>query len=63
MKQLLVIKKIRKGRHTVAKVGTILNAVKDYSRIGGVEILQKEGGKYICDNNSLMAKEHCVLIR
>ena len=57
--KMIVTKQIRKGRHTVAKAGTILHVVKDYNRIGGVEVLRKENGTYICDYNSRTEKEHC----
>lgn len=57
--KMIVTKRIKKGRHTIAKAGTILTVAKDYNRIGGVEVLRKENGRYICDYNSRTEKEHC----
>lgn len=58
--KMIVTKRIRKGRHTVAKAGTILTVSKDYNRLYGVEVLRKKGGKYICDYGSNTEKEHCI---
>lgn len=57
--KMVVIKKIKDGRHTLAKVGTVLDVVKDYSRIGGVEVLRKSGGRYVCDQDSFTARTCC----
>lgn len=57
--KMIVKKRIKKQKRILAEVGTILNVVPDYNRIGGVDVLRKDSGKYICDYGSEMAKEHC----
>lgn len=56
---MIVTKRIKNGRKVIADVGTILTVSNDYNLIGGVEVLRKKGGAYICDYNSRTEKEHC----
>lgn len=57
--QMIVVKRIKAGRKVVADVGTVLKVVTDYNRIGGIDVLQKKSGKYICDYGSILEKDHC----
>lgn len=43
----------------IAKLGTILFAEKNYSRIGAPTELRTKSGKFICDLESPVAKDHC----
>lgn len=57
--KMKVINRIKDGRRVVAEPGTILHVVPDYKRIGGVLVLRKASGKYVCDYGSAKEKECC----
>jgi hypothetical protein len=58
-RSMIVTKHIKEGRKVLAEVGTELSVVVDYNRLGGVHVLRKKGGRYICDYGSLTEKECC----
>jgi hypothetical protein len=71
MEEYKVIKPILKGRtintpytfsqKVLVKVGTILYAERDNSRIGSILVLKrKDNDRYVCDVGSLTANEHCI---
>lgn len=57
--KMIVTKRIKEGRKVLAEPGTILIVTADYNRIGGVLVLRKKSGKYICDYGSQMEKYFC----
>lgn len=59
--KMIVIKRIYDNKKLIADIGTVLNVVKDYDRIGGVEVLRKKSGKYVCDYGSLAEKNNCKI--
>lgn len=60
MRQYRVIKRIKNGLQSGAKVGTILTVERDFNRLGGPEVLMN-GKRQVCDLGSRTQLDHCVL--
>lgn len=57
--QMIVTKRIYHQRKLIADIDTVLEVVQDFERIGGVHVLRKKNGEYICDYGSQLEKTHC----
>lgn len=57
--KMIVVKKIYNQGKLIADVGTILHVIQDFERIGGIYVLRKKSGKYVCDYGSHHEKTHC----
>lgn len=57
--KMIVVRRIKEDRKLIADIGTELDVVMDYSRLGGVQVLRKKGGRYVCDYGSQKQKDCC----